>query len=58
MELTELLWCEIREVCLDYRRLSPQDALEPGLSGSILAEMSLDYGIPELRFHAGPFFSA
>lgn len=58
MELIEHLWCEIREVWLYYRRLSPQDALEPGLSGSILGEMNLDYGISELRFHTGPFFSA
>lgn len=58
MELTELLWSEIMEVWLYYRRLNPQDALEPGLSGSILAELSLDYGISELRFHTGPFFSA
>lgn len=57
MELTELLWSEIRVVWLDYRRLSPQDALEPGLSGAVLAELSLDYDIPELRFHAGHFFS-
>lgn len=28
--------------------MSPQDALEPGLSGSILAELSLDYSISEL----------
>lgn len=38
--------------------MRPQDALEPGLSGSIPAELSLDYGISKLRFHAGPFFSA
>jgi len=35
-----------------------QDAFEPGLSGSVPAELSLDYGISELRFHAGPFSSA
>lgn len=46
----------IRGVRLDYWRMSPQDALEPGLCGSILTELSLDCGISELRFHAGHFF--
>lgn len=36
--------------------MRPEDALETGLSGSIPAEKSLDYGILELRFHTGPFF--
>lgn len=56
MELTELLWSEVREVWVYYRRLNPQDALEPGLSGSILAELSLDYGISELSSTLGPIF--